>query len=192
MNTVQRILIYLPITSHINTVYLTHLMSWYWYVMKSILYSNFLSLLFFKLKFLFSISVEQITFNHPVSLASSASLCVSDFPRFSRAWQFWGVSVCSRAQSCPTLSDPMGCSPPGSSVWDFPGKNTRGGCCFLLQGIFLTQGWKPHLLCLLHWQVDSLPPSHLGSPSFEEYWLGIWYNVPQLVFAWYFSWLLEF
>ena len=22
-----------------------------------------------------------------------------------------------------------------------------------------------HLLCLLHWQVDSLPLSHLGSPS---------------------------
>ena len=115
MNTVQTILIYLPTTSHINTVYLTHLMSWYWYVMKSILYSNFLSLLFFKLKFLFSISVEQITFNHPVSLASSASLSVSVFPCFSRAWQFWGVSVCSRAQSCPTLSDPTGCSPPGSS-----------------------------------------------------------------------------
>ena len=24
--------------------------------------------------------------------------------------------------------------------WDFPGKNTGAGCCFLLQGIFLTQG----------------------------------------------------
>ena len=24
--------------------------------------------------------------------------------------------------------------------WDFPGKNTGVGCCFLLQGIFLTQG----------------------------------------------------
>ena len=27
---------------------------------------------------------------------------------------------------------------------------------FLLQGIFPTQGLKPHLLCLLHWQADSL------------------------------------
>ena len=35
------------ITSHINMVYLTHLMNWYWYIMNSILYSNFLSLLFF-------------------------------------------------------------------------------------------------------------------------------------------------
>ena len=43
-------------------------------------------------------------------------------------------------QSCPTLCDPMGCSPPGSSVHgDSPGKITRGGCHALLQGIFLTQ-----------------------------------------------------
>ena len=35
-------------------------------------------------------------------------------------------------------------------------------CCrFLFQGIFLTQGSNPHLL---HWQADSLPLSHQGSP----------------------------
>ena len=28
---------------------------------------------------------------------------------------------------------------------------------YLLQGIFPTQRWNLHLLCLLHWQVDSLP-----------------------------------
>ena len=49
--------------------------------------------------------------------------------------------------------------------WDFPGKNPRVGCHFLLQGIFLTQGLKSRLLCLLHWQADSLPLSHLGSPT---------------------------
>ena len=37
------------------------------------------------------------------------------------------------------------------------------GCHFLLQGIFLTQGSNSHLLCLLHWQADSLPLSHLES-----------------------------
>lgn len=31
---------------------------------------------------------------------------------------------------------------------DFPGKNTRMSCCFLLQGIFPTQGLN---VCLLHW-----------------------------------------
>ena len=35
------------------------------------------------------------------------------------------------------------------------------GCHFLSQGIFLTQGSNLHLL---HWQVDSLPVSHQGSP----------------------------
>ena len=47
------------------------------------------------------------------------------------------------------------------SPWDFPGRNTGGGCHFLLPGIFLTQGQNPHLL---HWQVDFFPPSHQGSP----------------------------
>ena len=48
--------------------------------------------------------------------------------------------------------------------WDFPGKNTGVGCHFLLQVIFPTQGQNPHLLSFLHWQVDSLPPHHLGRP----------------------------
>ena len=39
--------------------------------------------------------------------------------------------------------------------WDFPGKNTGVGCHFLLQGIFLTQGWNTSLFPLLR---------HLGSP----------------------------
>ena len=45
------------------------------------------------------------------------------------------------AQLCPTLCNPMDCSPPGSSVQrDSPGKNTRLGCHALLQGIFPIQG----------------------------------------------------
>ena len=49
--------------------------------------------------------------------------------------------------------------------WDFPGKNTGVGCYFILQGIFLSQGSNPHL-CLLHWRVDPLPLTQLGSPIF--------------------------
>ena len=37
--------------------------------------------------------------------------------------------------------------------WDFPGKNTGVGCCFLLQELFTTQGLN---LPLLHWQANSL------------------------------------
>ena len=57
--------------------------------------------------------------------------------------------------------DPMDCSPLVSSSWGFPGKNTRVGCHFILQGILQIQGWNLHLL---HWQVDSLPLCYLGSP----------------------------
>jgi len=38
------------------------------------------------------------------------------------------------------------------------------GCHFLFQGIFPTQGLNLRLPSLLHWQVDSLPLCHLGSP----------------------------
>ena len=62
--------------------------------------------------------------------------------------------------------NPMDCSPSGSCPWDSPGKNTRVGCHFLLQGIFLIQGLSLLLLHLLHWHEDSLPLSHLGSPGF--------------------------
>ena len=36
-------------------------------------------------------------------------------------------------QSCPTLCDPISGSPPGSHLWDSPGKNTGVGCHFLPQ-----------------------------------------------------------
>ena len=64
-------------------------------------------------------------------------------------------------QSRPPLCNPMSCSPPGSSVHG----NTGVGCHALLQGIFKTQGWNPHLLCLLHWQVAflALAPPYQGT-----------------------------
>ena len=57
------------------------------------------------------------------------------------------VQFSSVTQSCPTLCDPMDCSPPGSSVLgDSSGKNTGVGCHAFLQGIFPTQGLDPDLL----------------------------------------------
>ena len=47
------------------------------------------------------------------------------------------------------------------------------GCHALLQGIFPTQGLKPHLLCLLHWQGGSLSLCHLGSPRSETKLLSV-------------------
>ena len=68
------------------------------------------------------------------------------------------------AQSCPTLAGPR-LQPTKLFPWDSPGKNTGMGCHFLLQGKFLTQGSNLSLLGLLHWQVDSFPLCHLGSPG---------------------------
>ena len=68
--------------------------------------------------------------------------------------------LCLVARLCLTLQSHglCDCGLPGSSVHgDSPGKNTRMDCHALLQGIFPTQRSNPHLLCLLHWQVDSLP-----------------------------------
>ena len=49
------------------------------------------------------------------------------------------VQFSSAAQSCPTLCNPMDCSPSGSSVHgDSPDKNTGVRCHALLQGIFPT------------------------------------------------------
>ena len=49
--------------------------------------------------------------------------------------------------------------------WDSSGKNTGVGCHVLLQGILPPQGSNPHLLCLLHWQVGSLPLVPPGKPK---------------------------
>ena len=66
------------------------------------------------------------------------------------------------AQSCPTLWDPMDCSPQRSSVHEiFPGKNPGVGCYFLLQRIFPTQGSNPGLP---HCRQTLYCLSHQGSP----------------------------
>ena len=72
------------------------------------------------------------------------------------------LSTCTRAQSRSTLCDPVDCSPHRRLCpWDFPGM----GCHFLLQWIFWTQGLN---LSVLHWEVDSLPLSHQGSPYYQH------------------------
>ena len=78
-----------------------------------------------------------------------------------------GICACLVAQSCPTLCDPMDCTPPGSSIHgDSPGKNTGVDCHALLQGIFPTKGLKPDLpYC--RWILYHL--SHQGSPRILEW-----------------------
>ena len=74
------------------------------------------------------------------------------------------IPVCSVAQSCLTLCNPMGYSLAAPLSMGFPRQEYWRGCHFLLQGIFLTQGSNPGLLCLLHWQADSLLLVPPGKP----------------------------
>ena len=65
-------------------------------------------------------------------------------------------------QLCPILSDPMDCSPPGSSwwifqeenppgnpPWDFPGKSTGVGCHCLLQSFNYLQIFQKILISMM-------------------------------------------
>ena len=66
-------------------------------------------------------------------------------------------------QLCPTLYDHMDCSLTWLLCpWDFPGKSNGVGCCFLLQGIFPTQGLNPGLL---YCGLTLLPAEPQGKPT---------------------------
>ena len=70
------------------------------------------------------------------------------------------VCCCLVAKLWLTLLQPPGLQPTRLLwPWDFPG--TWVAVSFY-RGSFPTQGSN---LCLLHWQVDSWPLSHLGSPA---------------------------
>ena len=68
------------------------------------------------------------------------------------------------AKSCPIPSRPPGRQPARLLCpWNFPGKNTRLGCHFFLQGMFPTQEQNPRLL---RGQADSSLLSHLRSSTY--------------------------
>ena len=68
-------------------------------------------------------------------------------------------------QSCPILCNPMGCSPPVSSVPGiFQARILEWVAMFSSRGFSWPQGSNPCLLCLLNWQVGSLPLVPPGKP----------------------------
>ena len=58
----------------------------------------------------------------------------------------WCICVYSVVKSCPTLCDPMDCSPPGSSVQGVSQTRILEWVAVSFQGIFLTKGSNPGLL----------------------------------------------
>ena len=97
-----------------------------------------------------------ISTSDPLGSGLDMKACLDEIPELllgGSGNMFKVPGMCSGAQSCPTLCNPMDCSPPGSSVYgDSPGKNTGVVCHFLLQGIFPTWGSNPSLLYLLHYR----------------------------------------
>ena len=74
------------------------------------------------------------------------------------------VCMCSVAQSCLTLCDPMDCqSLPESSVHEiFQARIQKSGAISYSRVSFWIRG-QTHVLCLLNLQADSLPLSHQGN-----------------------------
>ena len=71
------------------------------------------------------------------------------------------ITRCMNVQSCPSPYNPMDCSPSGSSVHGiFQERILEWVAISFSRGSYL--GSNTHLLCLLHWQADSLPLHHLG------------------------------
>ena len=92
------------------------------------------------------VAVTQI---HPCILPSFSSVKVKPLSRvrlFVTPWTVASVHTESCRLLCP---------------WDFPGKSTGVGCCFLLQEIFPTHGLNPRLL---HCRQTLYHLSHQGRP----------------------------
>ena len=67
--------------------------------------------------------------------------------------------------SCVSLCDSLNYSPPGPSVQGISqARILKWVAISSSREIFLAQGLNTSLLHLLHWQADSLPLSHQGSP----------------------------
>ena len=123
------------------------------------------------------------TLTLPTYLELHPTECTCSFGSSLMAW--WGGGMGDvYVFSCIQLCDPMDCSPPGSSVhgilqariveWVAISHSRKWRCRLHLQGIFLTQGADPHLLCFLHWQAGSLPlvPKDSGIQGFHCRGLG--------------------
>ena len=84
------------------------------------------------------------------------SLCATSGASSFRTSPSWRMCVLSRFSCVQLFATPytVACQVPLSI--EFSRQEYWSGYHALLQEVFLTQGSNPGLLCLLHWQVDSL------------------------------------
>ena len=82
------------------------------------------------------------------------------------------LQLCTRAkllQSCPTLCDPMDCSPPGSSVHGILQAGMLEWIAIFFSRKSSQRRDQTHVsLCLLHWRADSLPLVPPGKPIYPK------------------------
>ena len=87
--------------------------------------------------------------------------------------------------SCPTLSDPMDCSLPGSSVHGiFQARVLTGvGCHCLLRevGLLVSNGWRPGTLLNILQHAGRLPPTPTRKKLFclKRQWNGVEAEKPE-------------
>ena len=92
--------------------------------------------------------------------------------------------MCVRACACACLCYSLGhvqlFVTPWTIAWqaslsmEFSRQEYWSDCHALLQGSFLTHGSNPHFLCLLHWQMGSLPLATPGKPPINPAMCYIW------------------
>ena len=111
-------------------------------------------------------------FYYKTSLKDSLEICIARGIVKKLIWFFyWNiVYLCcccySVAKSCPTLSDSTDCSLPGSSVQGVSQARILQWVAISSPGELPDPGINPHLLCLLHWQADSVTTS----ATWEAFW----------------------
>jgi len=92
--------------------------------------------------------------------------CFSHHPLITATVPIWICCCCLVTELCLTLLQPHRLYPPGSSVHGISQAIILESVAIsFFRGFFPTQGSNQHLLCILHWQEDSLPLSLEGSPN---------------------------
>ena len=98
------------------------------------------------------------------------------------------VCVCVHARACaPSLLSPMDCSPPFLCPWNFSRQEYWSELPFPPPGGLPHRGIELTLLCLLHWQVGSLPLMPPGLMILKFWlcssicWLNLWSEYTLLV-----------
>ena len=105
------------------------------------------------------------------------------------------VCVCVRVRVCVCvliyvqLCDLMNFNPPGSSVHGISQARILEWVAISSSRGFSPRGDQSHISCIfVHWQADSLPLSHLGSPWYHIYveskiwhkWIYLWNGITHI------------